>query len=108
MKLPNDISNDWKSQNWYRVLFSVTRFLISRTPYSPSYEDGATVSNWSRMDASMDAAEISGSNFGYATGDRANRREDDFYEDFGDAIDQLGRSKVGLFWNPKQPIILEN
>ena len=55
------------------------------------------MSNWSRMDASMDAAEISGSNFGTTTGDRANRRDDDFYEDFGDAIDQLGRSKVGLF-----------
>ena len=34
MKLPNDISNDRESQNCYWVLFSVTRFLISRTPYS--------------------------------------------------------------------------
>ena len=28
------ISNDWESQNCYWMLFSVTRFLISRTPYS--------------------------------------------------------------------------
>ena len=51
------------------------------------------MSNWSRMDD----AEISGSNFDSASGDRANRRDDDFYEDYDDEIDQLGRSKVGLF-----------
>ena len=33
LKLPNDINNDWESQNYYWVLFSVTRFFISRTPY---------------------------------------------------------------------------
>ena len=31
-KLPNDVSNDWESQNCNWVLISVTRFLISRNP----------------------------------------------------------------------------
>ena len=39
----------------------------------------------------------SGSKFSSTTGDRPNKRDDDFYEDFNDEIDQLGRSKVGLF-----------